>query len=167
MYQISDKSYFLLKADKVESLKDFSLSAFLKRKPEYSELIHSLIPLLTEKRFLTIDYSYLNLKPNQSTCRDTGWHVDGNGNHYLILSNGLFRTEFSYQEKGRGGLDLRSFNQEISNQNFPFFEIPENTPIIYDSSAIHRGRVAHFEANRTFLRLCMSDYKKPTNKILR
>jgi hypothetical protein len=157
--------------------KDHSLKQILKIKPELNVLLSEIIPLIKEKTYLTIDYSELLLSPFSRTCKDTKWHVDGINNNYLIVCWGDFKTTFVdtfYYNH------IINFNNEVTddvrssnfllNQDFLTSQkqiTPENgQPIIYDSLAIHKGHTATHSGKRIFIRLCMSDYIKPTNRRL-
>lgn len=125
--------------------------------------------LANPKRYITIDVGYQQFKEGTKTCRDTGWHVDGINNDYLMYIDGDFRTEFavadltSYPEERS---KLREFNESIAKTDFPGIQVAASTVVKYTSKDIHRGRVATGAGERFFLRVCSSDYLYPKNKRL-
>lgn len=158
-------------------LKDHSLSKILQIKPELKDLLDQLIPLINQKQFLTIDYSELLLSPFVKTCKNTDWHIDGIDNNYLIISWGDCRTTFiDSVEYSTLISKLASLTQNVRLTNncldqsalYSLKNItPENgQPILYNSQDIHKGHTATHNGTRFFLRLCMSDYIKPTNRRL-
>lgn len=146
--------------------KDCSLSFILKERPELGPLLEALIPLMEEKRFLSIDYFEQEFsKGNLKTCRNLSFHVDGENNNYLIWSKGGPRTLFLKEPQIVEGQSLRAKNDYLRDKTFKglFFEIPEETPVLYTSDDPHAGRIAKPNDKRWFLRLCQSDYLKPKN----
>lgn len=172
-YELKEKVAFNLELDFTSSLmlKNHSLSRLLKLRPEIAALVPSLDALLPQKEFLTIDYFEQVLKAGRATCVNPAWHVDGVNNHYLMLIFGQWRTEFALNSYPiPEGKDLREVNfkisQSLKKEDVPRFEIPEATPLLYNSFQVHRGRVPTTEGKRILLRLCRSDYLKPSNSIL-
>ena len=135
---------------------------------QIEDMIHQ--ELSNPKRYITVDVGYQVFSEGTKSCRDTGWHVDGIGNDYLMYIEGDFRTEFTNQiDVGDGptGKDkLREFNESIAKIAVEGEEIPDATVIKYTSKDIHRGRIADRSGSRFFLRVCSSDYLYPKNKRL-
>jgi hypothetical protein len=145
-------------------------SKFLKSKIdnrfiEEMEKIVSHLP--NPKKYITFDLGYQIFKEGTKSCRNTGWHVDGVGNDYLMYIQGDFRTEFadkiavdSFPEERS---KLLEFNKSIENIEAGCIEIPNATLIQYTSQDIHRGRVATSAGERLFIRVCSSNYLIPKN----
>ena len=154
---IFDKSFFL---------KDCSKNYILNHYPELETLINSLASQMPNKKYLTIDYQGLNLKSGQKTCKDTSWHIDGEGNNYILVCWGDFKTQFA------GNFQFSNTNRktrltELKKMNIDRFqEALEGVPVAYSSDCVHRGCRADQAGQRLFLRLCMSDYLHPKNKKL-
>ncbi len=151
------------------SLKDFSVQAIVRHYPHVKDLLDEVLPLIEHKAFITVDYSELVLTKGQKTCKDTGWHVDGIGNQYLLVSFGDFRTKFlGKKSPAKNQEDLRLHNQRLSSL-FSLeqgHEVENGVPVVYDSSDVHCGQKASFDGKRVFLRICSSDYLRPKNKVL-
>jgi hypothetical protein len=153
--------------------KDCSLN-FLKKRlsPELVDEIKRLTHLGLEqpKQYITYDIGYQLFDEGTKSCRNTGWHVDGIGNEYLMFIDGEFRTEFTDEidvhlfPEGRD--KLREFNRSIAKTDVPGKSIPNSTLVSYTSSDIHRGRTADQKGSRFFIRVCNSDYLTPKNKRL-
>jgi hypothetical protein len=149
--------------------KDCSLK-FLKSKFD-NELLDDINYLVSHlpnpKKFITIDIGYQLFTKGTKSCRNTGWHVDGVGNDYLMYIAGDFRTEFMVnpdahlfpEERDK----LLEFNNSIQKIEAEGEEIPNKTLIQYTSKDIHKGRVATGDGERFFLRVCSSDYLTPKN----
>lgn len=153
-------------------LKNHSLPRLLKVRPELENLIPTLDAFLPAKEFLTLDYFEQVLRKGLPTCVNPAWHVDGVNNHYLMLILGEWRTEFALNSYPiPEGKDLREVNfkisQSLKKEDVPRFELPELTPILYNSFQVHRGRVPTTDGKRILLRLCRSDYLRPSNSILK
>lgn len=131
--------------------------------------IKDLFSLLPERKFFTVDIGYQVFKEGTKTCKNTGWHVDGVGNDYLIFCQGDFRTEFLADVSSEQFPDVRGdllrFNNSIACKysDHAGKEIPDATIVQYNSTHIHRGRRATHEGQRIFLRLCSSEYLVPSN----
>lgn len=134
--------------------------------------IEEVSKMIPNKRFLTFDIGFRILNEGDKTCRDTGWHVDGVGNDYLIYCKGDFRTEFLELRTKvkfpdvRG--ELREFNNSIASMKTDLIlgslsEVPDSTITHYTSQDIHRGRQATSAGKRFFLRVCSSEYLTPKN----
>lgn len=135
-----------------------------------STKIDNLKGFLPDRKFLTVDIGFQVFKRGDKSCVDTGWHVDGIGNDYLILCEGDFRTEFLGKPLDlpipNERSELRNFNKTIAckfSDVISGSEIPDSTLVRYSSLDIHKGRVATSDGQRLFLRLCSSDYLKPKN----
>lgn len=139
-------------------------------RPDLKDILKELIPLIPQRKFLTVDYSELCLKRGSKTCRDPRWHVDGVGNDYLIINFGECRTRFLNQKVDPNILNtpLKELNNLLgeSLKHLQGEEIPEGVPVLYTSSDIHKGNVCSKETKRILLRLCSSDYLQPKNAIL-
>ena len=163
-----------LNFDKSSSLKDFSVERILELRPELGPLLADLIPHLPQKKFITVDYSELNLKKGSRTCKDPRWHVDGVDNQYIILNFGISRTRFLNQEVPEGLSDLSGHDnlKELNSTLADTFkheqgsEIPDGVPVLYSSKDIHKGNVSLEEGKRILLRICASDYLRPKNVVL-
>lgn len=155
--------------------KDCSIEFLAKRLD--AKLINELrdiSTLLTGKPYITFDVGFLKMKEGDKTCRNTGWHVDGFNNDYLIYCQGDFRTQFLTSKAvlpyPAARAELRAFNESISCKDFDVAgvqEIPDSTLVKYTSQDVHKGRVATTAGERFFLRVCSSDYLYPRNIILR
>lgn len=148
-------------------LKDFSKEKLLLRCPHLEDLLNELIPLIPEKKYLTIDYSEIALKKGQNTCRDVRWHTDGINNHYLIIAWGDFRTLFlneRYESLKNTVERIKEIHEKFKDEKGN--EIEEGVPFVYDSTVVHRGQKADRDGKRIFLRLCFSDYIRPKNAVL-
>lgn len=152
-----------------QGFKDCSLSFILKKRPQYKDHLETLIGLFSfKKKYLTIDlFEQVFDEENKKTTRNLSWHVDGEDNEYLIWCKGQSRTLFlkepialalPFQEKNRFLNSLKG--EELG------FEIPDQTPVLYNSSDPHKGRLAKANEKRLFIRLCQSDSLKPKNHIL-
>lgn len=132
--------------------------------------IKSMLDHLPEKKkHLTFDIGYQIFKEGDKSCVNTGWHVDGMGNDYLMYVNGDFRTIFAQTDIGcfqDSPSKLLEFNNSIEKLMLDGKEIPNATLIRYTSKDIHKGRVATSAGARFFLRVCSSDYLTPSNKKL-
>jgi len=151
--------------------KDCSFNFLLKKfDKDLVDKIKSFSHLLPNKKHITVDIGFLKMDKGDKTCVDTGWHVDGVGNEYLILCMGDFRTEFLAADAPATQFpdvrcQLRDFNKSIASKlsDAPGEEAPDATLIHYNSQDIHRGRVASHAGERFFLRICSSDYLIPKN----
>ena len=155
-------------------LKDCSLK-FLEKKLDDQGLINfikkiTLKGLDNPRKYITYDIGYQLFNEGTKSCRNTGWHVDGVGNEYLMFINGEFRTEFTNEidvpSYPSGRDKLREFNRSIAKTDVPGKSIPNSTLVSYTSADIHRGRTADGTGSRFFLRVCNSDYLVPKNKRL-
>lgn len=153
--------------------KDCSLPFLEKRLP--ASLVNQIFLLAstgitTPRKFITYDVGYQIFKAGTKSCKNTGWHVDGVGNEYLMHITGDFRTQFTNKidvDSFPGSKDkLLEFNTSISKIDVAGEEIPNATLIHYTSQDIHKGRVADCEGQRLFIRVCNSDYIFPHNKKL-
>ena len=130
--------------------------------------IKSMLEYLPQqKKHLTFDIGYQIFKEGDKSCVDTGWHVDGMGNDYLMYAVGNFRTIFAQTDFGcfqDSKAKLLEFNKSIEKLMLHGEEIPNATLIRYTSKDIHKGRVATTAGARFFLRVCSSDYLTPSNK---
>lgn len=146
------------------------MEKLIKLRPDLKELLEELIPLVPQKKYLTVDYSELCLKRGSKTCRDPRWHVDGVDNEYLIINFGKCRTRFLNQKANppQDRTSLKELNNQLgeSLKSFEGVEIPEGVPVRYNSLDIHKGNVCTQETKRILLRLCSSDYLQPKNVIL-
>lgn len=151
--------------------KNCSLS-FLEKKFDESLVlkIKSMLEHLpAHKKFITFDIGYQVFTEGTKSCANTGWHVDGVGNDYLIYADGDFRTIFSQTDLGcpvESRDKLLEFNNSIEKLILNGEEIPNATLVRYTSKDIHKGRVATSAGQRFFLRVCSSDYLAPSNKKL-
>jgi hypothetical protein len=121
------------------------------------------------KAFITYDIGYQVFEEGTKSCVNTGWHIDGVGNDYLMYAVGDFRTIFSQTDFGclpDSRDKLLEFNNSIEKLILAGEEIPNATLIRYTSKDIHKGRVATSAGARFFLRVCSSDYLRPSNKLL-
>lgn len=155
--------------------KDCSLNFIRKTFDEL--LVKSIETLINKglnnpKKYITIDIGFQVFNEGTKSCRDTGWHVDGVGNDYLMWIEGDFRTEF--QSAGdtpklfpKDKDKLLEFNITIKNTAAAAIEIPNATLIKYTSHDIHRGRIATSAGKRFFIRICSSDYLTPKNHKLK
>jgi hypothetical protein len=162
-----------LEVSKTLALKDFSPISLGVKLPQYKGAIETLESLFPKrKKYLTVDvFEQVFTFGNTKTCRNTGWHVDGVNNHYLMWSIGHSRTLFLNESLDWRGMpvDLRDRNQMLEARAWPEacgIEIPESTAVIYSSDDVHKGRTAEVGTKRILLRLCYSDYVKPKNKVL-
>jgi hypothetical protein len=122
-----------------------------------------------QRRHTTFDIGYQIFKEGDKSCVNTGWHVDGIGNDYLMFVDGDFRTIFAKTDLRclQDSKDkLLEFNKSIEKLMLDGEEIPNATLIRYTSEDIHKGRVATSAGARFFLRVCSSDYLTPSNKKL-
>lgn len=163
-----DSSFF---EEKI-TLKDCSEKFLLKTKPELQGIIEEIKPFFFNKKFITFDYKEINNASGKTpTCADTNWHVDGKNNLYLICCWGDKRTVFLEESNFFDfNKDLSILNQDIKNslKEIDFgLEVKNQTLYSYDSFDIHKGRFLEKGESRKFLRLCFSDYIKPSNKIIR
>lgn len=133
-------------------------------------LIHT--GLSNSKKYITVDIGFQIFNEGTKSCKNTGWHVDGIGNDYLMWIDGDFRTEF--QSAGdtpklfpKDRNMLLEFNMGIENSAAGSVEIPNATLIKYTSQDIHKGRVATSAGKRFFIRICSSDYLTPKNHKLK
>lgn len=147
-------------------MKDFSVSSFLKQKPEMEGLIKELSTHFEHRKYITVDYQELVLTPGRKTCRDPRWHVDGEDNQYIIVAWGSSLTEFALDSIELKG-DFREKNLHLQGYNFSkIYTATSGIPVLYDSKQIHKGVVAKEKGKRVFLRLCSSNYISPKNQIL-
>lgn len=131
--------------------------------------IKEISEYLPIRDFITIDIGYQVFKEGSKSCVNTGWHVDGVGNDYLMYIDGDFRTIFAQTDLGcevKSKDNLLEFNNRIEKLLLAGDEIPNATLIKYTSKDIHKGRVATSAGARFFLRVCSSDYLRPSNKLL-
>lgn len=154
-------------------IKDCSVKFALNKMPWHATLLTELINLVPEKKkFLTVDILEQSFTSgNINTCRDTNWHVDGLNNNYLIVAFGDHRTMYHKESLVLSNIaDLAERNQfivdSLSDSEDGGFEIPDGVPILYTSDDIHKGRIATPGTKRVLVRLCMSDYLCPKNKVL-
>lgn len=164
-------------------IKDFALDKVLRFRPELNDVIIELQSQMPRKQFLTIDYSELILNDRDKTCKDIGWHVDGKDNHYILVCWGDLRTTFFQSSDSKiadaintlgiiTGSDFRQYNHTINSLishiavDSDLMTPDSGMPVLYDSSIIHKGHKSVGCNKRVFLRLCMSDYINPKNKII-
>lgn len=154
---------------KSSSFKDFEVNKIIQHRPQLQGVIDQLSAFLPKRKFLTIDYSELLLHKGSKTCKNPLWHVDGEGNDYIILNFGDFRTRFLHKPMPDFKSDsLKALNNLIAEKFVceEGKEIQEGVPVLYSSLDIHKGNVATYDSKRILLRLCSSDYLCPKNAIL-
>jgi hypothetical protein len=164
------------------TLKDADYGVVVRQLPEYAALLKHLFSLIPKKRYSLVDISFGAFKAGSTTCKDTGWHIDGKMNKdqkedYVIwcdaddgLRTAFYKEPINYQRSitqptsiaGRHALFESILKHSLLNEAPELtYEIPRQTPVSYRSFDFHKGRVATDMGERVFIRVMTSDVIRP------
>jgi hypothetical protein len=169
---MSTKEEYVFDVDHDEVfVKDMNLSSFIKKFSVLRPLAERMRKHLPDgyQNYL-VDFIVQDCLPEERTCRDIRWHVDGDWdkeNRYVLWVKGPNRTLFPAQVP-----QIAEFPCDRNEQNrflekmmdgMEEVEVPEQTIISYDSRTPHRGVKCKVEGKRHFVRMMATNYIKPKN----
>ena len=170
------------------NLKDADYRAVVRHLPEYAKLLEHLFSLIPKKRHSLVDIAFGAFNQGSSTCKDTGWHIDGKMDKdkqedFAIwcdaddgLRTAFYKVPINYQAPisqptsiaGRHALFESILKHSLLDEPPELtYEIPRQTPVSYRSFDFHKGRVATDTGKRVFIRVMTSDVIRPKcNRLL-
>lgn len=164
------------------NLKDADYGAVVRHLPEYEELLKHLFSLIPKKRYRLVDISFGAFNEGSTTCKDTGWHIDGKMDKdqkedYAIwcdaddgLRTAFYKVPINSQAPMTQPTSIAARHalfESILKHSLLIeapeltYEIPRQTPVSYRSFDFHKGRVATNKGKRVFIRVMTSHVIRP------